>query len=112
MIIDFESLEATVIPNFRGGEKTTVANMFVDNNNKIMMGKLEPLASIGMHTHDKNSEIIYILSGEGKCLYDDDVDYLKAGFCHYCPMGHSHSLINTSEVEDLLFFAVIPEHQN
>lgn len=111
MIIDFDKIETTLIPNFRGGEKNFAANMFVDGNNKIMMGRLEPSASIGMHTHDTNSEIIYILSGEGKCLYDDDVDYLKAGSCHYCPMGHRHSLINTSNAENLVFFAVVPEHK-
>ena len=29
------------------------------------------------------------------------------GDCHYCPKGHTHSLINNSD-EDLVFFAVVP----
>ena len=33
---------------------------------------------------------------------------LTAGDCHYCPKGHSHSLINGGG-EDLVFFAVIPQ---
>ena len=33
---------------------------------------------------------------------------LAPGFCHYCPMGHTHSLENTGK-EDLLFFAVVTQ---
>ena len=40
MIIDFDKIETTIIPNFRGGEKNCAANMFVDGNNKIMMVRL------------------------------------------------------------------------
>lgn len=109
MIIDFEKIETTIIPNFRGGEKETSAQMFVDENNKIMRGKLIPGASIGMHTHETSSEIIYILSGQGKVLYEDTYETLSSGSCHYCPKGHSHSLINNSD-NDLVFFAVVPEH--
>ncbi len=108
MIIDFEKIETKVIPQFRGGEKNTIANMYVDNLNKIMLGRLQPSASIGMHTHEANSEIIYILSGNGKCLYDNTEEALPKGSCHYCPKGHKHSLINNSDTEDLVFFAVIP----
>lgn len=107
MKIDFENMEQTELKNFRGGEKTTIARMFVDDNNKIMHGKLEPGASIGMHTHEDGSEVIYILSGEGKVLYDDGEERLWQGACHYCPKGHRHSLINDS-AGDMVFFAVVP----
>ena len=66
MIINFNEIEETVIPNFNGGEKSVASHMFVDKNNKIMYGCLEPGASIGLHTHDTSSEIIYILNGTGK----------------------------------------------
>lgn len=110
MIIDFSKIETTVFKNFRGGEKNTAANMFVDENNKIMHGVLEAGASIGLHTHEDNSEVIYILEGNGKILYDGEYELLEKGSCHYCPMGHSHSLINDSE-KDLVFFAVVPNHK-
>ena len=42
--------------------------------------------------------------------YDDTTEYLKPGECHYCPLGHSHSLINNSDTEELCFLAVVPEH--
>ena len=73
-----------------------------------LLGRLVPGASIGLHTHEAGSEIVYILSGEGKALYDGGQETLTAGDCHYCPKGHSHSLINGGG-EDLVFFAVIPQ---
>ncbi|MDD6237522.1 MAG: cupin domain-containing protein [Clostridiales bacterium] len=108
MIIDFKKIKSETIKQMRGGEKEVTANMFVDNNNRIMYGKLEPGASIGMHTHETGSEILYILQGNGKMIYDDTVETLEPGTCHYCPKGHSHSLINDSDA-DLIFFAVIPQ---
>ena len=63
---------------------------------------------IGLHTHDTSSEIIYILNGTGKVLYDGEYESVSEGLCHYCPKGHSHSLINDSK-SNLVFFAVVPE---
>lgn len=108
MIIDFNNEQATVIPNFKGGEKSISAKMHFDVVNRILHGVLESGASIGLHTHETNSEIIYFLSGRGKVLYDGKYETVEQGMCHYCPKGHSHSLINDSE-SDLVFFAVVPE---
>ena len=108
MIIDFDTIPEVTIKNFRGGLNETVARIFSDDNGKIMHGSLKPGASIGFHKHETSSEIIYILCGKGKVLYDDSTEELEAGMCHYCPKGHSHSLINDSK-ENLEFFAVVPE---
>lgn len=108
MVIDYLKMEEEVFSAFKGGEGQLNAKMFFDQTNRILHGRLEPGSSIGYHKHETNSEIIYILEGEGKCLIDDGEETLKAGQCHYCPKGHSHSLINNSNA-DLIFFAVIPE---
>lgn len=109
MIIDFDKMDEKVIPEFRGGEKEARTRMHTDDENKIAKFVLVPGASIGMHTHESNSETVYILSGRGRALYDDGCEEVTAGTCHYCPKGHAHSLINDGE-EDLVFFAVIGEH--
>ena len=109
MLISFDQMEETVIPKMRGGEGAVAARMYVDADNKIMRGRLEPGCSIGLHTHDTSSEIIYLLSGRGKVLCDGEYEPLAAGGCHYCPRGHAHSLINDSDGA-LTFFAVVPEH--
>lgn len=108
MIINFNDMSETVIKNFKGGELEISAKMFVDDKNRILLGKLIPGATIGLHTHETNSEIIYILSGKGKILYEGEYFELFKGMCHYCKIGKSHSLINDSDA-DLVFFAVIPE---
>lgn len=39
---------------------------------------------------------------------DDGEERLEAGQVHYCPEGHSHSLINDTE-SDLIFFSIVPQ---
>ena len=100
MIIDFPNTPEQRLPNFKGGEKEYIARMFFDGQNRIMYGRLEPGASIGLHTHETSSEIMYFLA--------DGEERVAAGQCHYCPKGHTHSLVNDSDA-DLVFFAVVPE---
>lgn len=65
-------------------------------------------SSIGYHKHEGNCEMIFILEGEGKVLFDDKEFSVKPGEVLYCPEGHSHSLINNG-TEDLVFYAVVPK---
>lgn len=109
MILNFDQMEEQQLEHFNGGEKALLARMVVDQQNKILLGKLEPGATVGLHTHVDSSEIIYILQGKGKVLYDGDYELVESGLCHYCPKGHSHSLINDSDA-NLVFFAVVPNH--
>ena len=100
MIIDFKEIEEQILPSFKGGEKEMHARIFSDDKAKIMCNRLQPGASIGYHKHEQNCEIIYLLKGEITLL---------PGQVHYCPIGHSHSLMNKTK-EELQFFAVVPEH--
>lgn len=107
MNIDFDKIGLSVIPSFKGGEKEYRAKMFFDGTNRIMKGLLIPGASIGMHTHEDSSEIIFITAGKGTVIFDGEKSVVQAGICHYCPKGHTHSLINYSDA-DLEFLAVVP----
>lgn len=109
MLIGFDKMQETHVPHMRGGEKDAYLRVCDDGLCKIVQGRLIPGATVGLHTHETDSETIYILSGTGKVLYDGGYEPLQAGSCHYCPKGHEHSLINDSE-DDLCFFAVIPVH--
>ena len=115
MIIDFGKMDFTVLPNFKGGEKEFAANMFFDGTNRIFKGRLVPGATIGMHTHDDSCEVIFILEGKGTIVEREPGDEAEkysdvtAGDCLYCPKGHTHSLQNTSEEGDLVFYAVVPK---
>ncbi len=108
MIIDFDKIEEQRLAHFKGGEQETAARMYYDGANRIMKGCLAPGASIGLHTHDTSSEVIFITRGQGAVLYDGERHAVREGLCHYCPKGHSHSLINDSAA-DLEFLAVVPQ---
>ena len=109
MIIKFDEIKETELQAFHGGEGALIANMFADEKNKILRGKLPPGATVGMHRHIPSSEIIFILSGKGKSICDGKEELLFAGDCHYCPKGSEHCLINVGD-EDLFFYAVVPQH--
>ncbi len=107
MKIDFKTIPEKTVPEFLGGEKEFNVKTFIDENgNKIMRGCLIPGSSIGMHRHEANCEILYVLSGEGKMLTDDGEERLKAGDCTYCPKGCAHSFVNDG-TEDIIFFATV-----
>ena len=114
MILKFDEIEVSHLPEFKGGEKELAANMFFDGTNRIFKGRLVPGASIGVHTHDDSCEVIFILSGKGSILEKEPgasegtLRSVTAGNCLYCPKGHTHSLMNTSD-EDLVFYAVVPK---
>ena len=37
-------------------------------------------------------------------------EILKPGTVHYCPMGHSHGMVNKG-TEDFVMYAVVPNHK-
>lgn len=106
-MIDFDEIKEVSIPEFNGGKGITKGRMFIDENGKIMKAILEKGSSIGEHTHMTSSEIIYIISGVAKCILNGKEEVVKAGNCHYCPKGNTHSVINEND-ETLIMFCVVP----
>ena len=109
MLINFDEIKDTVLENFKDDQNTFIPKIFDDGKCKIMRGRLLPHSHLGLHTHEGNSEMIYVLSGSGKILYEGESLPLKSGDCHYCPMGHAHSLINDTD-EELVVLAIVPQH--
>ena len=99
MRIVFDDIKESLAPNFKGGEKSFASRVYSDGKNKMMKGRLVPGASIGLHRHEGNCEMIYVLEG--------GEERLSAGDFHYCPEGHEHSFINDGD-SDLVFIAVVP----
>lgn len=109
MIIDYNNIPQERIEKFKGGNGELLTRNFVDEKNKIMMSKLLPGANIGYHSHEQNSEVILIISGEGHFDYDGGRESFKAGDVHYCPMGHAHAMYNDGN-EEVTYFAIVGEH--
>ena len=106
-MIKFDSVEEKELLAFKGGEGALNAKMLTDELNKILMGRLEPGSSIGLHTHEDSSEIMYFISGRGKTIHNGKEERILPGDCHYCKKGEAHTVINDGD-EDLVFFAVVP----
>lgn len=71
--------------------------------NKI---SLEPGASIGIHAHQGNYEIYYILEGEAE-IHDDGEDVrVGAGSSNICADGKKHGIKNIGD-SPLVFIACI-----
>ncbi len=66
---------------------------------------LEPHSVVGEHLHTNESEVYYILSGEG-VLIEDGVRYpISTGDAELCLKGHSHGLENPTD-EPVVFLAL------
>ena len=109
MIIEMQNAEREVIPEFKGGVGQISVTRYIDGNNILMRGRLEPGSTVGFHVHSENSEVIYILSGKAKFTLDDGVDIAGPGQVHYCEMGHGHSWEPAGD-EAVEFWAVIGNH--
>ena len=109
MIIDFKNTAPANAEHFKGGDGTAIIRKFEDKSNKIMLFTLPSGASVGVHSHEGNSEIIYLLEGSGSAFDGKEWTPVKAGACLYCAEGQTHGLINDGDC-DLVFFAVVPEH--
>ena len=106
MILDLDKMSETAIKNYHGGDKDILAKMFNDEYNRIMKAKLIPGASVGMHKHENNSEILFVISGTGTATCNGNKEKLSPGVCHYCPKGLSHAVTNDG-TDDLIFYAVV-----
>jgi len=66
-------------------------------------------AAVPFHTHAREDEVFYILSGSGMLRYGDELFPLKAEDCVSCPAGSgtAHQIANTGD-EDLIYLAIGP----
>ena len=106
---DFKDLEKVKVDNLRGG----VGSVYMQKLNPTlehMKGyniiTIPKSCSIGVHTHEEDEEIIYVLKGSGT-LVIDGINYpFNEGMVSICKHGRNHSVLNSSE-EDLVVLAVI-----
>lgn len=109
MTLDLRSIEPAVVPHFKGGAgEALVRTVFSDEMGRVVSLTLPVGASIGLHTHTGNCEVITVLSGSGVC-HDGGTDVaLTPGMVHYCPEGHTHGIDNTG-AEPLVLLGVLPD---
>ena len=88
MLLDFSQIPVEPVANMRGGEGTVLLQKTTQGPVKVMRGVLPPGATIGLHPHETNSEVIYILSGTGQVLCDG---------VYEPPVSYTHLTLPTTE---------------
>ena len=106
MLIDFNNMEEVTTEHMNGGDGCIHSKMFVNENGKVIVSRIPPDSSIGLHMQNGSNDINFIVIGEGIAICDGKEEKLSAGVCHYCPDGHEHSIVNTGK-EDLIFYTVV-----
>ncbi len=112
MIRRSNELQQVRQPEMKGGAgalETThflQADEFHGKGRLFAHGRLRPGSSVGLHRHEKDFEVYYILHGHG--MYNDDgtIQPVGPGDVTICPEGRSHALDNTGD-EDLEYIALI-----
>lgn len=98
--------------NMRGGDgKVELCNFITpselcDKGRLFGTIKLEPGCSIGYHIHENDSELFYILEGEGVYTDGEKQETLFSGDVAICPAGTGHSIKNNTD-KALVFVALI-----
>ena len=82
------------------------------NSSKISLAAvntLPPGAGIGVHAHESNEEVYFIIDGDGVYTDSDGKDYPVAkGDFTLCRQGETHGLLNNG-AHPLVYAAVIVE---
>ena len=107
MIYDFNQSVNHSIPNLNGGDGTVFAKVIPGEAGAVMFAVIPPNCSIGAHTHEKDMDYNFILSGTGIAVCDGKEESLFPGVCHFCPKGSRHSIRNTGTENMQIYIAVV-----
>ena len=66
-----------------------------------------PGSTIGLHPHEGDEEIYFVIEGEGVMVVDDEEHPFEAGAVCLTPSGHSHALRNDGDVDLRIFVACV-----
>ncbi len=112
MIRQVQDVAVAHIEKNRGGEGVTEAHCLLKEDEFYGKGRmfnkvvLVPGASVGVHKHEGDFEVYYILSGNGT-YNDNGTDMpVSAGDVTICKEGEIHGIKNTG-TENLEFMAMI-----
>jgi len=112
MVIRNEEMKNQVREAMRGGPGSVALHHIVSGDalptksRLFAINTLQKGDGIGSHAHANETEIYFVLQGEG-VLYDDgERTILHKGDCNVCGGGAIHSITNEKD-DPLVFIAVI-----
>lgn len=107
MLYDFNQSIIYSIAHLNGGDETVFAKVIPCATGSVMFATVPPGSSIGFHTHEKDMDFNFILSGTEIAVCDGLEEELSPGTCHFCPQGSKHSIINTGVTDLQMYIAVV-----
>jgi mannose-6-phosphate isomerase-like protein (cupin superfamily) len=87
-------VEAKQLPG-RSHKMIIQPGVFGVKNMSFGVADFPPMAHAPAHVHDKEEEILYVLSGAGEMYFDGAAEPLEPGTCMYVPARVEHSINNT-----------------
>lgn len=70
---------------------------------------IEPGRTIGLHCHDTNAEVYYVLEGEMVVVQDGEPHLVQAGDVVFTADGQSHSVENQSDKPVKMLAIIFPK---
>jgi len=112
MVFERKDMPVKVIEKLRGGTGSIELLQIVppdalpSKSRLFSIATLQPGCSIGIHEHTKETEIYFVIEGEGT-IHDNGHDLpFKKGDCNVCGDGSTHGITNTGD-KPLVFLAAI-----
>ena len=111
MKLNFDNIPKTKVDNMRGGEGSVyLQKVFptLAHTKMYALITIPPKASIGVHTHVEDEEVVTCIKGSGKLIIDGEVKPFMPMDISLVKSGRNHSIVNDSS-EDLIVLAVVNE---
>lgn len=114
MIKKKDQMRHAVIQHMRGGEGEIRLEHILENSETgertglCSVCTVEPGCSIGLHTHDTNAEIYYMLEGTLELNQNGQLCTIQAGDVVFTSDGESHSIANRGDRPAKLLAVIFP----
>ena len=107
MRINFNDIEISELQNYKDGIGKTYSKIVLEGNKKIMLHTIKKGCSIGFHTHENCSEMIFILNGNPTIIENDGLSYVASrNEVIILKPGEGHAIKNDTD-EDVEIFTVV-----
>jgi len=87
--------------------RTVVANA---SHTQVVIMNVNPGEDIGLETHDKEDQVLYLISGQGKVLLNGVESDFTTGDCVLVPAGTEHNFTTVGDEPMKIITTYSPPH--
>jgi mannose-6-phosphate isomerase-like protein (cupin superfamily) len=86
-------------PRFSGVAVQVLISKMQTEAASLMHGRVAPGGEITTHTHEIETELVYVLAGSAAMTMGNDTFPLRAGSSLLIPAGMPHSVVNDGDID-------------